>query len=91
MGIYWLIAIFLYMRTQYSMNNQLIDHSDSLLITIRNLILAKFIKYIKLYFTLLMLKKEKIKLDQFKEFVFKSYSFFLIFLLYDIYNIHCDQ
>ena len=53
-------------------NNQLIDHSDSLLITFRNIILDKFIKYIKLYFTLLMLKKEKIKLNQFKEFVFKS-------------------
>jgi hypothetical protein len=35
-------------------NNQLIDHSDSLLITFRNLILIKFIKYIKLYFTLFM-------------------------------------
>ena len=40
-------------------NNQLIDHSDSLLITFRNLILAKFIKYIKLYFTLYMLKKKR--------------------------------
>jgi hypothetical protein len=29
-------------------------------------------KYIKLYFTLFMLKKEKIKLNQFKEFVFES-------------------
>ena len=36
-----------------------------------------------------MLKKEKIKLNQFKEFVFKS-EFFFNFLLYDIYNIHCD-
>ncbi len=53
-------------------NNQLIDHSDSLLITFRNLVFAKFIKYIKLYFTLYMLKKEKMKLNQFKEFVFKS-------------------
>ena len=43
-----------------------------LLIKFRNLILEKFIKFMKLYFTLLMLKKEKIKLDQFKEFVFKS-------------------
>jgi hypothetical protein len=49
-----------------------IDHSESLLITFKNVMLAKFIKYIKLYFTLLMSKKEKIKLNQFKEFVFKS-------------------
>ena len=72
MGIYLLIAVFLYKRTQFSLNdinNQLIDHNDSFLITFRNLILARFIK---LYFTLLMLKKEKIKLNQFKEFVFKS-------------------
>ncbi len=51
-------------------NNQLVDHSDSLLITFRILIIAKFIKYIKFYLTF-MLKKENIKLNQFKEFIFK--------------------
>jgi len=52
MGIYLLIAVFLYKRTQFSLNdinNQLIDHNDSFLITFRNLILARFIK---LYFNL---------------------------------------
>ena len=40
-------------------NDQLIDRSDSLLIALRNLILFKFIKYIKLYFTYVYVKKKK--------------------------------
>jgi hypothetical protein len=62
MGIYLLIAIFLYTHTHIlwnDINNQLIDHSDSLLIKFRNVILAKFIKYIKLYFYFVNVKKRK--------------------------------
>jgi len=47
--IYW--SQFFYIRAHNilwnDINNQLINHSDSLLITLRNLILDKFIKCIK--------------------------------------------
>jgi len=62
MGIYLLIAIFLYTRTHIlwnDINNQLIDHSDSLLITHRNAIIAKFIKYIKLLLYFFYVKTRK--------------------------------
>ena len=39
--------------------NKLTDHSDSLFITFRNLILSKFMRCIKLYFSLVDVKKRK--------------------------------